>query len=381
MKKFIIFLLLQLSIISQMLIAASPLELQLREIRDEYRHSPYDGAQKIEKLWDDFSDVDDRLRIFLDLNHYYQKHSLDKLLLKQGKWLLKKNIPPGKSRIWVIIPIAETFAKQKDFNEAVNYYEKAFIKEGVDGVSLWGGTAINASLAYANAKKFEDAYAILNSAKTITHEEGIKSGHEDIEYERAKIRIAGLIEGKSNEAREHLKLLNKGKPYLTIEPETIQTAEEKLCLKDNDYELLTDIYLNTLIINPPCDLFTYKRITCNGRSTIYVLSKLLKLFKKEKFCVVFEKGIKEKLKKSNLPNINLLLAEYYFYRKNYEQADFYYQIVIKQGKNQIYRWPKYYPDLNLYGNYQSPHRNHLWVTCYEWAKGKILLCPPLQKGD
>ncbi|MDD5773956.1 MAG: hypothetical protein PHX78_10875 [bacterium] len=386
MKKIFILFVLFLQVLAVPPVAITPLELRLREIRDDYRHSPYDGAKKIENLWDDFPGINDRIRIFLDLNHYYQKHSLDKLLLKQGKWLLKKNIPSEKSRIWIIIPVAETLAKQKDFKEAVIYYDKAFasgcvlsgkdpkflsredfIKNGMNGISLWDETAVSASLNYARAGKFDDAYAILSFTKSITSDGRITSGSTDIKYERIKIQIMALMQKKSKDALKKLKLINEGKPYLTIEPETMRTAEEELCLQEKDYGLLANIYLNTLIINPPCDQLTYKRITYNARSTVYVLGKLLELFKNEDFCVVFEKAIKEKLKGSNLPHIDLLLAEYYSYRKNNKQAGFYYKEVIKLGRNQIYRWPKYYPDLNLNGNYRSPHRPHLWQTCYERA--------------
>ncbi|MEW6087840.1 MAG: tetratricopeptide repeat protein [bacterium] len=370
--------------------AVTLLEYRLREIRDEYRHNSHEGTKKIEILWDEFPDVDDRLRIFLDLNHYYQKHSLDKLLINQGKWLLKKNIQSEKSRIWIITPIAETLAKQNDFNGAVTYYDKAFaigcrifgknprvlsredfIKNGTEAVSLWGETAINASLVYARAGKFNDAYTVLNSAKAVIPDGAIKSGFKDIDYERTKIQILGLVQGKSKNALQALKLLNEGKPFFTIEPETIQTPEEKLCLMEKEYKLLSDLYLNTLIINPPCDLLTYKRIIANGRGTVYVLRRLLELFKNDDFCDDFEKKITDKLKESNMPHINLLFAEYYFNKKNYKEAAFYYEKVIKQGKNQIYRWPKYYPDLDSNGNYQSPHRPYLWVTCYERAKEQL----------
>ena len=217
---------------------------------------------------------------------------------------------------------------------------------------------------------FRSAFIILNSAKVINSNGVIKPEVKDIEYERTRINIL-LIQGKSEDARQTLKLLNEGKPYLTIEPDTIQTPEEELCLKDKDYGLLTNIYLNTLIINPPCDQITYKRIIYNARSTVYVLDKLLDLFKKEDFRIAFEKEIKENLNGPNLPHINLLFAEYYFYRKDNKQAAYYYQAVIKQGKRQMYRWPIYYPDLDPNENYRFPHRAHLWVTCYERAKYKL----------
>lgn len=370
--------------------AITPLESNLRKIRDDYRHSPYEGMQKIKKLWGDFSGINDRVHIFLDLNHYYQKHSLDKLLLSQGKWLLNKNIPSEKSRIWTTIPVAETLAALGKTDESVECYEKAFalgcillgknpkdlsredfIKSGVEGTAIFGKTAKNTALNFAKAGKFNDAYDILKSSKTMSNENDFDPEKFTPDSEKNIIIILGIFEKKYSEACGKLKLLNSGNPFLTIEKDTIQTPEEEICLKAKDYKLLADVYINTLIINPPCEFITYQKITANGRSTIYILNKISDLFDNKDFSISFEKALKEKIKESNLSHLNILLAEYYLINKDFKKAAEYFKIAANQSTRLTYCWPKYYPDLDLNGNYRSPHRPHLWINCSELAKDKL----------
>ncbi len=392
-KKFIISTLFSTIILLNVSFSANQLESNLREIRDNLRHYPEEGKNKIEKLWKNFPEVNNRLWIFLDLSNYYRKNFLHELLIEQGTWLIKENIPSLPRKMWVYNLIADSLSELGKIDEAIEHYEEEFklgcklrgknpkeisrsdfIKHGVGESSLWGDWVIRCSLTYAKANRFSDAYSILNFAKVLTPSEGIKAERMDYTYtyQKTRIRIIGLMEGKLDKATEELKNINKGRPFLdNIEPGATSTWEEELCIKAKDYKLLVTIYLNTLVENPPVGLFTYRRIIYNARDNVYILSKLLTSFDNSDFCNMFERELKERLKKNNLAHLNLLLAEYYFNRKDYSQANQYCQLTIQNKTSNKYYFPKYYPNLNLNENYQSPHRPHLWVTCYEQAKDKL----------
>lgn len=333
--------------------------------------------------------VENRLWIFLDLSSYYRKNLLHKLLIEQGTWLTKENIPSLPRKMWVHNLVADSMSELGKIDEAIEHYEEEFklgcklrgknpekisrddfIEHGVGESSLWGDWAVRCSLTYAKANRFSDAYSILNFAKVLTPDEGIKAGRMDhtYTYQKTRIKIMGLMEGNMGKATEELKNINKGKPFLdNIEARTVLTWEEELCIKAKDYKLLAALYLNSLVENPPVSLFSYRKIIHNARDNIYILSKLLTFFDNPDFCNIFEEELKERLKENNLAHLNLLLAEYYSNRKDYPQANHYYQLTIQNKTSNKYYFPKYYPNLNLNENYQSPHRPHLWVTCYERA--------------
>lgn len=393
MKKFITLLIFINFLASGTSYGIFALEFQLREIRDKYRHYPIEGGKKIENLWKDYPDLTDRLNIFLDLKGYYRNNSLNELLISQGKWLLDQDISSEQKKMWIINLVADTLSASNKIDEAIKYYElefrtgcitrgkkpetlsrNNFLKYGIREASIWGDWAINAAITYANAKKFSDSYAILKYAKVLTIADGIKAGRTDVtyRYQKTRIKIMGLMEGKMDQAVKELKLINNGKPYLDhIEPGNNLTWEEELCLKSKNYGFLISLYLNTLVENPPVRLFTYRQIIYNSRDNVYILSKILEHFPNPDFSKTFEKILKQRIKNNNMPHLNLLLAEYYFYMKNFKQAFIYYQKIINNPKSKKYFWPRYYPKLDLNNNYKFPHRPHLWTTCLEKANKQL----------